>query len=145
VKLQGAHTLAAPRQAVWELLTDPERLAKCLPGCEKLETVGPDKYRVAIKFVLAAFSNSYAGGVELSEKKPPVSLRMKVEGKGGPGFMRGEGTLTLKENKTGTEVQYAGEAQVGGLIAAVGQRMIEAAARRIIGQFFESAEEQLRG
>jgi hypothetical protein len=144
VKIKGSCVLPATPQQVWELLTDPARLARCLPGCEKLEPTGPDQYKVAIKFVLAAFSGAYSGAVALSEKRPPESMRMKVEGKGAPGFMKGEGRLTLRLKGPQTEVSYEGEAQVGGVIAAVGQRMIEAAAKKIITQFFESAEKQLR-
>ena len=144
MKVSGSHTLPGTRQQVWELLNDPVRLARSLPGCEKLEPVGPDRYKVAIKFALAAFSGAYSGAVELSEKKPPRSMHMSVEGKGAPGFMKGEGTLELAEKHGETEVKYEGEAQVGGVIAAVGQRMIEAAARKIIQQFFESAAAQLK-
>jgi carbon monoxide dehydrogenase subunit G len=129
---------------VWELLTDPEKLAKLLPGCERLDADGPDKYKVAIKFAIAAISGNYSGGVELSEKKPLESLRMRLEGKGAPGFMNGEGQIALAEKSGHTEVKYEGEAHVGGLIASVGQRMIEAAAKRIIQQFFESAAKQLQ-
>ena len=143
MKIHGTCILPAPRQQVWELLNDPERLAKCLPGCERLEPTGPDRYKVAIKFALAAFSGAYSGAVELSEKMPPASMRMLVEGKGAPGFMKGAGRLTLRDKAGKTEVRYEGEAQVGGVIAAVGQRMIEAAAKKIIAQFFESAANQL--
>lgn len=144
MKLSGSARLPGSQQQVWELFNDPARLAKCLPGCEKLEPIGPDKYKVAIKFALAAFSGSYSGSVELSEQQPPESMRMRVDGKGTPGFMKGDGRLTLAESAEGTTVRYEGEAQVGGLIAAVGQRMIEAAAKKIVQQFFESAEKQLR-
>jgi hypothetical protein len=136
--------LPGSREQVWDLLTDPEKLAKLLPGCEKLEAIGPDRYKVAIKFALAAFCGKYSGSVELSEKKQPESLRMVLEGKGTPGFMRGEGRIRLAEKKGQTELQYEGEAQVGGMIAAVGQRMIDVAARRIIQQFFDGATAQLR-
>jgi uncharacterized protein len=144
VKVQGNVLLPAGREQVWELLTDPPKLAKLLPGCEKLEADGPDRYKVAIKFALAAISGKYSGSVELSEKKQPESLRMVLEGKGTPGFMRGEGRIRLTEKKGQTELHYEGEAQVGGMIAAVGQRMIDVAARRIIQQFFDSAAAQLR-
>jgi hypothetical protein len=144
VKVQGNVLLPAGREQVWDLLTDPEKLAKLLPGCEKLEPDGPDRYKVAIKFALAAISGSYSGSVELSEKKQPESLRMVLEGKGTPGFMRGEGRIRLAKKKGQTELRYEGEAHVGGMIAAVGQRMIDVAARRIIQQFFDSAASQLR-
>lgn len=144
MKLSGNYTLPAAPAEVWELFNDPRRLAACLPGCETLEAIGPDKYKVGIKFVLAAFSGSYTGNVELLEKQPPESMRMVVEGKGAPGFMKGDGRLTLQAAGPATEVHYQGEAHVGGLIAAVGQRMIEAAARKIVQQFFERAARQLQ-
>jgi carbon monoxide dehydrogenase subunit G len=144
VKLEGTTLLPGTPEQVWELLNDPTRLAKCLPGAETLEPDGPDRYKVHVKFGIAAISGKYAGTVELKDKKPPLSLRMRVEGKGSPGFMSGEGRLELSAKGGQTEVRYAGDAQVGGVIASVGQRMIEAAARRIVQQFFESCAAQLK-
>jgi hypothetical protein len=144
VKVQGKAKLPAPQDRVWQLLNDPDQLAKCLPGCERLVSVGRDEYEVAVKFGIAAIVGKFSGKVALTEKKPPASLRMKVEGKGAPGFMKGEGQITLAEQRGETELQYAGEVHVGGLIASVGQRMIEAAAKRVIQQFFDSASRQLQ-
>lgn len=144
MKLEGTALLPGTRQQVWEFLTDPNRLVKALPGAEKLEPDGPDRYKVSVKFGIAAITGKYAGAVALTDQQPPDSLRMKVEGKGTPGFMKGDGRLQLTQKGGETEVHYAGEAQVGGLIASVGQRMIEAAAKKIVQQFFESAAAQLR-
>lgn len=144
MKLQGSHVLPGPREQIWELLTDPTRLAKLLPGCERLEPDGPDRYKVSVKFGVAAITGKYAGSVELYEKRSPASLGIRVEGKGAPGFMKGEGKLELVEKGGQTEVHYTGEAHVGGVIASVGQRMIEAAAQRIIKQFFETAAGELK-
>lgn len=143
MKLAGTHVLPATPQQVWEFLVDPERLVHCLPGCEKLEPDGPDKYKVAIKYKLAAFSGNYSGSVQLSEKKEPKSLRMLVEGKGAPGFMKGAGLLELSAKGKGTEVRYDGDVQVGGVIASIGQRIIEATGKKIVQQFFECAAKQL--
>ena len=143
MKIEGTYQLAAKRQDVWDLLNDPARLAKVLPGAEKLEPDGPDRYKVAVKFGVAAITGKYAGSVELAEKNPPSSLKMRVDGKGIPGFMKGEGVIRLSENGAQTEVKYSGEAQVGGVIASVGQRMIEAAAKKIIQQFFDAAQKEL--
>ena len=145
MKVQGSYVLPGSREQVWELLTDPARLAKLLPGCERLELDGPDRYKVAVKFVIAAITGKYGGSVELFDKHPPALLGMRVEGKGAPGFMKGEGRLELVAKSGQTEVRYTGEAQVGGVIASVGQRMIEAAAKKIIKQFFESAARELSG
>jgi len=144
VKVVGSHLLPGAPEQVWDLFNDPVRLAKCLPGCERLEPDVPDRYKAAIKFALAAISGNYAGTLEFTEKKPPRSLRMRLEGKGIPGFLRGEGRVELVQKHGQTEVRYAGEAQIGGMIAAVGQRMLDLAARRIIQQFFEAAAAQLK-
>lgn len=145
MKIKGSYLLPASREEVWELLNDPARLCPCLPGCERLEPIGTDHYKVTIKFALAAFSGNYSGSVQLSEKTPPQAMRMRVDGKGAPGFMSGDGQLELAAKGKQTEVRYDGEAHVGGVIAAVGQRMIESAAKKIIQQFFEKAAAQLQG
>lgn len=144
MKVHGSYLLPGSREQVWELLTDPARLVKLLPGAEELVPDGPDRYKVSVKFGIAAITGKYAGSVALTEKKQPASLRMRVAGKGIPGFMNGEGKLELHAKGNQTEVLYDGEAQVGGVIASVGQRMIESAAKRIIQQFFESAAAQLK-
>jgi len=144
VKLAGQYILPAPPAKVWELLTDPVRLPKLLPGCERLDPDGPDRFKAAVKFGLAAISGNYSGTVEFAEKKPPKSMRMKFSGKGVPGFVDGVGHIELVEKSGQTELRYTGDAQVGGMIAAVGQRMIEGAARKIVDQFFAAAAEELK-
>ena len=144
MKVQGEALLPGTPEQVWALLNNPERLARCLPGCERLEPDGPDRYKAVVKFALAAISGKYAGSLELTEKKPPRSMRLRLQGKGVPGFVKGEGHLEMAAKQGQTEVRYSGDAQVGGMIAAVGQRMIDVAARRIIQQFFESAAKELQ-
>jgi carbon monoxide dehydrogenase subunit G len=143
VKLAGTATLPAPPAEVWSLLMDASRLSRLLPGCERLEPDGPDRYKVAVKFGIAAISGKYAGTLEFSQKKPPHSLIVKMDGKGLPGFVKGEGRIELTPKGDDTDIAYAGEAQVGGLIASVGQRMIDAVARKIVQQFFDSAKAEL--
>ncbi len=144
MKLAGQHLLPAAPEKVWDLFTDPVRLAKLLPGCERLDPDGPDRYKAAVKFGIAAISGKYAGALEFSEKKPPHSMRMKISGKGMPGFVDGTGNIELAEKDGQTELRYTGEAQVGGMIASVGQRMIEGAAKKIVDQFFAAAAEELK-
>jgi hypothetical protein len=136
--------MPAPPDEVWSLLTDPSRLSRLLPGCERLDPDGPDRYKAAVKFGIAAISGKYAGTLEFAEKKPPHSLVLKMDGKGLPGFVRGEGRIELApKGGSDTELTYTGEAQVGGVIASVGQRMLDAAARKIVQQFFDSAKAEL--
>jgi uncharacterized protein len=144
LNLAGSATLPGSPEQVWELFHDPARLARLLPGCERLEPDGPDRYRVAVKFGVAAIMGKYAGKVELSDKHPPSSMRIRLEGKGAPGFFNGNGEIHLLKSGAETEVRYSGEAQVGGLIASVGQRMMEAAAKKILQQFFNDAASELR-
>ena len=144
MKLAGQYILPAPPAKVWALLTDPNRLAKLLPGCERLDPDGPDRFKAAVKFGIAAISGKYAGTIEFAEKNPPNSMRMKLSGKGIPGFVDGVGHIELSEKGGQTELRYTGEAQVGGMIASVGQRMIEGAARKIVDQFFAAASEELK-
>jgi carbon monoxide dehydrogenase subunit G len=146
VNVSGTALLPATPQQVWDLLTDPARLAKLLPGCERLEPDGPDRYKAVIKFGLAAISGTYSGTLQLTDKNPPNSLHLRIEGRGLPGFVNGQGELVLAAKQIQppqTEVTYTGEAQVGGVIASVGQRMVEATAKKIIQQFFESAAREL--
>ena len=143
MKLAGTASLPAPPAEVWSLLTDASRLSRLLPGCERLEPDGPDRYKVAVKFGIAAISGKYAGTLEFSQKKAPHLLVLKMDGRGLPGFVKGEGRIDLAPKGSDTELTYSGEAQVGGLIASVGQRMIDAAARKIVQQFFESARVEL--
>ena len=144
MKLQGVAFLPAPREQVWQSLTDPAFLAKCLPGAQELTPDGPGRYRVSMKLGIAAFSGKFEGAVQLADQRAPESFKMSVEGRGAPGFMKGEGTLTLREKSGQTEVAYNGEAQVGGVIASVGSRMIEVAAKKIVQQFFDAAAAELR-
>jgi carbon monoxide dehydrogenase subunit G len=144
MKLAGQYLLPASPAKVWALLTDPNRLAKLLPGCERLDPDGPDRFKAAVNFGIAAISGKYAGTIEFAEKNPPNSMRMKLSGKGIPGFVDGVGHIELTEKGGQTELRYTGEAQVGGMIASVGQRMIEGAARKIVDQFFAAASEELK-
>lgn len=143
MKFAGTAALPAPPEEVWSLLTDPSRLARLLPGCERLDPDGPDRYKAAVKFGIAAISGKYAGTLEFAEKKPPHSLTLKMDGKGLPGFVTGEGRIELTPKGDDTELTYSGEAQVGGLIASVGQRMLDAAGRKIVQQFFEAVRAEL--
>jgi uncharacterized protein len=143
MKVSGTHILNAPRQRVWELLNDPAFLQACLPGCESMEAIGPDQYQVVLTVGIAAVKGKYTGSVTLLEKEPPQRLTMRVEGKGSGGFMQGTGHLELADDPQGTKVTYQGDVQVGGPIASVGQRLIDGAAKMIVGQFFTAVNAQL--
>lgn len=144
MKLEGNYKLAAPRSVVYEKLLDPKTLARTLPGCERLEPNPDGSFRAEMKIGIAAVRGHYRGRVEILDAKPPESFRMKVDGQGAGGFVKGEGTLALEESgEEETTLTYSGDVQVGGTIAGVGQRLMQAAARQIISQFFEAFANQL--
>ena len=143
MKIEGSHDIAAPRQKVWDAFLDPERLRQAMPGCEKLEAVGGDEFRATIKIGVAAVKGTFEGKVRLSDKRPPDSYRMAVEGSGGPGFVRGEAAITLSDIDGGTRVAYSADVQVGGLIAGVGQRMLGGVSKMMADQFFNRMSELL--
>jgi uncharacterized protein len=143
VKVTGTHIINAPQERLWQLLNDPAFLKACLPGCESLEATGPDQYQVVLTVGIAAVKGKYTGTVALSEKEPPQRFKLRVEGKGTGGFMQGTGVLELAEDPQGTKVMYEGDVQVGGPIASVGQRLLDGAAKMIVGQFFTAVNAQV--
>jgi uncharacterized protein len=138
VRISGTAAVAAPRAPLWDALQDPAVLARTLPGCESLEVVGEDHYRATVTAGVASVRGTYQGQVRLSDKQPPGSCQLQVEGAGTPGTIRADVTLRLEEDGGGTVVHYDADAVVGGMIGGVGQRMIGAAARRTADEFFSA-------
>jgi uncharacterized protein len=143
MELTGEHTFAAPRQKVWDLLVDPAMLKSCLPGCERLEPVGPDEYEATMKIGVAAIRGTYQGKVKLTNQVAPSSYTLTVEGRGPAGQISGEGKLELVEDGESTRVLYTGVANIRGTLARVGARVMQPAARMIVGQFFGCLEGRL--
>ena len=137
MKIAGVAQLAFAPERAYELMQDPAVLSRAIPGCEALERTGDNEYRMKMKMMLASFSGAFEGKVRLVDPQPPTSFRMVVEGSGKIGFMKGDGVLTLTAKDGGTEVSYEGDAQIGGSMAAVGQRLIDTTARMMIKRFFE--------
>ena len=137
MKISGSQTLDMPPQRVYDLLHDPVVLARCMPGCESLESIGENEYAMRMKMVLASVSGLFQGKVRTSEPTPHESFRLLVEGAGKIGFMKGDGLLKLAETDGRTTVNYEGDVQVGGTIAAVGQRLIDTTAKMLIKRFFD--------
>ena len=143
MKVSGTHTFAVPRDRVWSFLIDPARMARCIPGCEKLEPLGENEYAGEMNVGLAAVKGQYKGKVKLEDLRPPSHYRLVVDGKGKQGFIKGSGTVDLEEQGGGTLLKYAGDAQIGGPLASVGQRMLDGAARTMTAQFFTAMEAEV--
>jgi carbon monoxide dehydrogenase subunit G len=143
MKLEGAYDVPAPRKKVYEAFLDPRLLKKAIPGCEKLEAIGPDEYKATMKVGVGGVKGTFEGKVRLSDRTPPDSYKMAVEGAGGPGFIRGEAVITLTDAGQGTRVAYTADLQVGGLIASVGQRMLGGVSKMMADKFFNTMSELL--
>src|SRR5262245_13272903 len=117
MKIEGSNDIPAPRDRVWAAFLDPETLAKAIPGCEKLEAIGPDEYKAVMKIGVGPVKGTFEGKVRLADQEPPHRYRMEVEGAGAPGFVRGQANMELAEADGGTRVAYNADVQVGGLIA----------------------------
>ncbi len=140
MELVGEHRFNAPRQQVWNFLLDPDVLKACLPGCERLEQVGEDEYAATMKIGVAMIKGTFQGKVKITDKVAPESYTMEVEGSGPQGQVSGVGKLQLVAQGDSTVVQYQGTANVRGTLARVGARVVQPAAKMIVGQFFERME-----
>jgi uncharacterized protein len=133
----GEVQLAAPRQVVWNKLNDPSTLKACIPGCEELETTDDGGYRATAKLKIGPVSARFRGKVMLSDLDPPNGYKIVGEGEGGiAGFAKGGAVVGLSEENGGTLLTYTVEAQIGGKLAQLGQRLIDGSAKRLADEFF---------
>jgi len=135
--------LAVPQERAYALLQDPVVLGKSMPGCDALEQIGEAQYHMKMKMVLASISGLFDGTVRIADQNPTTSFRLIVEGTGKIGFMKGDGLLTLVPVEGGTNVQYEGSVEVGGTIAAVGQRLLDTTSKMLIKRFFDKLSVEL--
>ena len=115
---------------------DPSVISSCIPGCDKFEPDGEDKYRVTLTVALAAITGSYTGTVSIVDKVDQVSYRLVAEGQGRPGFVKGASAIALRADGTNTIVDVKGDVQTGGPIARVGQRLIGSVSKMMLDRFF---------
>ncbi len=144
MKIEGTHHLKAPPARVYQSLIDPDVLQRCIPGCERLEKTGNDEYSATISAGVGAIKGTFTGVVRLEDMRPPEHYRIVVEAKGGPGFVKGSGDFDLEPDAEGTLIRYTGDLQVGGMIASVGQRLIQGTAKMLASRFFSKLEEEVK-
>ncbi|WP_353171144.1 xanthine dehydrogenase family protein molybdopterin-binding subunit [Paracandidimonas soli] len=141
----GEVKLVAPPEAVFAVLLDPEALARVIPGCHKLQEIGPHRYRADVTVGVGMVKARYSAEVTLSELDPPNSLRLSGKGLSSMGAASGSGMVKLDAEDGGTRLRYDYEAEVSGKVAAVGGRMLEGAARIVLAQLFEQLGRQAGG
>ena len=137
MRVEGTYEFKAGREAVWAALMSPDVLSSCIPGCRSFEATGVDTYAVELSVGVAAIRGTYSGVVTITDKEHLDSYKMVVEAKGSGGSVRGEGVLRLSAAAVGTAVNVVGDAQVTGIAARVGQRLMGSASKMLMNQLFQ--------
>jgi uncharacterized protein len=132
----GTYTFNAPADRVWDVLMNPEAISACIPGCDRFEPDGDDRYKVTLTVAMAAITGSYNGTVQLTDKTPQQSYRLVMEGQGRPGFVKGTSVISLRPEGATTAVDVSGAVHTGGPIARLGQRLIGGVAKMTMDRFF---------
>ena len=135
--MTGEALLPAPLPDGWAKLNDPAVLKACIPGCEELEMVSDTEFRATVKTKIGPVSARFKGRVNLTDIDPPAGYKIVGEGEGGvAGFAKGGATIRLTEAEGGTLLSYDVEAQIGGKLAQLGQRLVNGAAKKVADEFF---------
>jgi hypothetical protein len=136
MELTATYTFNAPVQRVWDVLMDTDAVASCLPGCRELRPIGDDRYEAELSVAVAAISGNFKATIALTDKVPPESYTLVVAGTGRPGFIRGQARVALSSDGPRTTVNVIAQADAGGVIARVGQRLLEGVARMTMDRFY---------
>jgi hypothetical protein len=143
--MTGERRIPAPRQTVWEALNNPDVLKVSIPGCESLERLEGDQMRATAAVKVGPMSARFAGKVQLTDINPPNGYRISGEGQGGPaGFAKGGANVALQDDGAGTLLTYQVNAQIGGKLAQLGARLIDATAKQMADQFFDRFSAQVQ-
>lgn len=143
MKISGSYTIDAPRDEVWTALNDLDVLARVVPGCERLAQTGENEFEGTVKIGIQSIKGIYSGRIRLEDVQPPVHYKLVAHGKSANGVVDGAGTVDLEDQDGKTLLRYGGEAQIGGVLASVGQRLIEGASRQLINQSLKALTEQV--
>lgn len=140
MKVEGSHTFHAPREVVWPMLLDAEVLRKILPGCEQLDLVSEGRYEGALKIKIGPVQGSFDGTITLTDLSEPKSADFSLTGEGAPGFVNATGHFRLDDEGDRSTVHYEGDAQIGGRLASVGQRLLDSSSRAVIRSGLEGLD-----
>jgi hypothetical protein len=144
MEMKGEQLIPAPQQTVWNGLNDPETLKACVPGCEAITPSGDNEYQVLMVARVGPVSAKFKGKLTLSDIKPPNSYALSFEGQGGAaGFAKGGAQVRLSTEGLTTKLAYDVKASVGGKLAQIGSRLIDAAAKKVADDFFRNFNETM--
>jgi carbon monoxide dehydrogenase subunit G len=144
MRVEKQYTFTVDQETLWNLILDPTVISKVLPGVQRIEAVGPDEYNLTASVGVGPVRGSFSGYVKISEKEPPRRYRLQTEMRGGPGFVRGEGEVELVPADGRTTLVFRGDIVIGGTLASVGQRLLDATATMLMDQGFKSLEAEIR-
>ena len=147
MEMQGTRHLAVSQQQAWEALNDPQVLKTCIPGCDKVEATGDNQYALGMAVKVGPVAARFAGKIQLIDVLPPNSYTLVFDGQGGAaGFGKGSAKVSLAPpaEGAGCELGYTAQAQVGGKIAQVGQRLVDGVARSMAEDFFRRFDEEMQ-
>jgi carbon monoxide dehydrogenase subunit G len=146
MEMSGEQLIAAPQKTVWDALNDPEMLKASVPGCESIERSGDNEYQVLMVARVGPVSAKFKGKLTLSDVKPPDSYAISFEGQGGPaGFAKGGAHVRLAAEGEKTKLSYDVKASVGGKLAQIGSRLVDAAAKKVADDFFRNFKQKVGG
>jgi hypothetical protein len=144
--MKGEYRVAASRQKVWDALNDTEILKQCIPGCETITKLSDTEMTATVRAKVGPVSARFGGKVTISDRDPPNGYKITGEGTGGPaGFAKGGATVKLTDDGDGTLMSYVVEANVGGKLAQIGSRLIDATARQMADNFFSKFAQVVGG
>ena len=137
MRVQGSYTFDTDVKTVWDAMRSPQVLSGCIPGCESFDPAGENRYTVRMSVRVSAITGSYQGEVRIENSDYLNSYTMIVQGSGRGGTVKGSGDLNFSESEGRTTIRIAGDVQVTGVIARVGQRLLGGASRMMMNQFFD--------
>jgi len=143
MNINGSYTFNAPPARVWALLMDPSVIASCIPGADRFEPEGENRYRTKLTVAMAAITGSYEGTVTMSEVVPQRSYVLTAEGQGRPGAVTGRSAIVFREEGGTTIVDVTGTVQTAGPIARLGQRLIGGVSKMMLDRFFACLQAKL--
>jgi carbon monoxide dehydrogenase subunit G len=144
VEMTGEQLIPASQQDTWKALNDPEVLKACVPGCESITRVSENEYQVQMTAKVGPVSAKFRGRLSLSDIKPPQSYSLAFEGQGGPaGFAKGGAHVRLVPDGNKTRLLYDAKANVGGKLAQIGSRLVDAAAKKVADEFFQNFNKRM--
>lgn len=144
MEMTGEQLIPASQQATWNALNDPQVLKACIPGCESIEQTGDNEYVVLMVARIGPVSAKFKGKLALTDVQPPVSYSMAFEGQGGPaGFAKGGAHVSLSAEENQTRLRYEAKANIGGKLAQIGSRLVDAAAKKVSDDFFRNFNERV--